>query len=559
MGSTNKVELDIEGMSCEDCALHVEKALQGIPGVKSARVPGWESGRAVLTLSDAVEAGTLEQTVREAGYTATIVEDPVTMDEEQGQSLTPGTEGNDSQDLMVIGAGSAGFAAAIRAAELGFRVTMVEAGTIGGTCVNVGCVPSKTLIRSVEQVHRAGSSPFRGVSTRAERLDWKEVINQKDELVARLRGSKYTDVLSAYPQITYLAGRARLVGGNNVEVDGRTYQPRRIILATGASPWVPSIPGLEGLDYLTSTTAMESTEVPGTLIVVGANAVGLEMAQLFVRAGSDVTLVELEERIAPNEDEEASSSLRTYLVAEGIRVETGFRSERVEKTTIGVVLHGTQQKRSVLIEAERLLVATGRRPNTEGLGLEPAGIQTGPKGEVLVDENLKTSNSSVYAAGDVTGRDMFVYVAAYAGALASDNALGGKRRVYDTAHIPRVIFTDPQMAAAGLTEEQARSFGHEVRVTVLPMAQVPQALAARDMRGMVKLVADRETDRLLGAHIVAPPAGEMIQVAVMALRFGLKIQDLRDTMFPYLTGVEAIKLAALTFEKDIAKLSCCAG
>ena len=502
MGSTKKMELDIQGMSCEDCALH---------------------------------------------------------DEEQGQSFTPGAGGGDSPDLMVIGAGSAGFAAAIRAAELGFRVTMVEAGTIGGTCVNVGCVPSKTLIRSVEQIHRAGSSPFRGVSTRAERLDWKEVINQKDELVARLRGSKYTDVLSAYPQITYLAGRARLVGGNNVEVDGRTCQPHRIILAAGASPWVPPIPGLEVIDYLTSTTAMETAEVPGSLIVVGANAVGLEMAQLFARSGSDVTLVELEERITPNEDEELSALLRTYLEAEGIRVETGFRTERMEKTTIGVVLHGTQKNRSVLIEAERLLVATGRRPNTEGLGLEQAGVQTGPKGEVLVDENLKTSNPSVYAAGDVTGRDMFVYVAAYAGALASDNSIGGKSRVYDTAHIPRVIFTDPQMATTGMTEEQAQASGREVRITVLPMDQVPQALAARDTRGMVKLVADRDTGRLLGAHIVAPPAGEMIQVAVMALRFGLKVQDLSDTMFPYLTSVEAIKLATLTFEKDIAKLSCCAG
>jgi pyruvate/2-oxoglutarate dehydrogenase complex dihydrolipoamide dehydrogenase (E3) component len=212
------------------------------------------------------------------------------------------------------------------------------------------------------------------------------------------------------------------------------------------------------------------------LIVLGASAVGLEMAQLFARAGSDVTLVELEERIAPNEDEEVSALLRTYLEAEGIRADTGFRTERVKKTTIGVILHGTQKKRSVLIEAERLLVATGRRPNTEGLGLE-----------------------------------------------------------------------------------QARASGREVRVTVLPMDQVPQALAARDMRGMVKLVADRDTDRLLGAHIVAPLAGEMIQVAVMALRFGLKVQNLRDTMFPYLTGVEAIKLAALTFKKDIAKLSCCAG
>jgi len=559
MGSENKVELDVRGMSCKDCALHVEKALQGIPGVKSARVPGWKSRRAEVNLSTAVERGVLEQAVQRAGYTAAVREHSASVGEKDPRTLTSGARGGNSPDLMVIGAGSAGFAAAIRAAELEYSVTMVEAGTIGGTCVNVGCVPSKTLIRSVEQFHRAGHSFFRGVSTRAGRLDWTEVINQKNELITRLRGSKYTAVLSAYPQITYLEGRARLGAGNSVEVEGRTYQPQRIILATGASSLVPPIAGLQDLDYLTSTTAMEMTSVPGALIVMGANAVGLEMAQLFSRAGSNVTLVELEERIAPSEDEELSASLRTYLEAEGIRIETGVRSERVEKTPSGMVLHGMQANRKLVLEAERLLVATGRRPNTEGLGLEQAGVQTGSKGEVLVDDNLRTGNPSVYAAGDVTGKNMFVYVAARAGALAADNALDGKSRVFDTAHIPRVIFTDPQVASAGLTEEKARASGHEVGATVLPMDQVPQALAARDTRGMVKLVSDRDTDRLLGAHIVAPLAGEMIQVAVLALRFGLKVQDLRDTMFPYLTGVEAIKLATITFEKDIAKLSCCAG
>jgi mercuric reductase len=461
--------------------------------------------------------------------------------------------------LVVIGAGSAGFAASIRAEESGFRVTIVEAGTVGGTCVNVGCVPSKTLIRSMKQFHQAGSSPFRGVTTRAEALDWSKVIQQKDELVARLRTGKYTNVLAAYPNISYLAGSARLAGGNIVEVDGRKFTPQRIILATGASPWVPPIPGLERVDYLTSTTAMQTSAVPGSLIVLGANAVGLEMAQLFARAGSNVTLVELEERIAPAEDRDVSALLRGYLEAEGIRVLTGFRTMRVEGTASGTVLRGDQEDHETSLEAERLLVATGRKPNTEGLGLERANVRTGRKGEVLVDGTLRTSNPAVYAAGDVAGRDMFVYVAAYAGALAADNALGGKGRAYDTAHIPRVVFTDPQVAATGLTEEQARAAGLTPRATILPMDQVSQALAGRDTRGMVKLVADQDSDRLLGAHILAPLAGEMIQVAVMAVRFGLTVQDLRNTMFPYLTGVEAIKLAALSFEKDIAKLSCCAG
>ncbi|GAB4534870.1 MAG: hypothetical protein Fur0018_24890 [Anaerolineales bacterium] len=211
------------------------------------------------------------------------------------------------------------------------------------------------------------------------------------------------------------------------------------------------------------------------------------------------------------------------------------------------------------MRAEALLVATGRRPNTRGLGLEEAGMEVGKRGEVLVDETLRTSNPDVYAAGDVTGRDMFVYVAAYAGGLAAENALTGAAGRYDTAYIPRVTFTDPAVASAGLTEAQAREQGYAFKVSELPMKHVPRALAARDTRGLIKLVADAATDKLLGAHILAPEAGEMIQVAVLALKLGLTTADLRATIFPYLTNVEGLKLAALGFEKDVSQLSCCAG
>jgi mercuric reductase len=193
------------------------------------------------------------------------------------------------------------------------------------------------------------------------------------------------------------------------------------------------------------------------------------------------------------------------------------------------------------------------------MGLEEAGVKLGQRGEILVDERLQTNNPNVYAAGDVTGQDMFVYVAAYGGGLAAENALTEAGRVYDASYIPRITFTDPQIASAGLTEEQARQQGYDVRVSSLPMTYVPRALAARDTRGLIKLVADAQTDRLLGAHILAPEAGEMIQTAVLAVRFGITLKQLRETMFPYLTNVEGLKLAALAFEKDVAMLSCCAG
>ncbi len=554
---TQKVELKIEGMTCNSCAAHVEEALKSIPGVEKAEVPGWESGRARVVLSLNIDPAVLEAAVTRAGYRAQISEDASRVLE---ASEVPAT-------LMVIGGGSAGFAAAIRGAELGYQVTLVNAGEIGGTCVNVGCVPSKALIRAMEHYHRAGMHPFRGVQTAKGALNWAQVVAHKDELVAELRQAKYRDVLAAYPAVTYLEGRARLrrrVSGDAegreglpvVEIDDEIHAPDKIIIATGASPWVPPVSGLAGVPYLTSTTAMELRVLPRSLVVLGANAVGLEQAQIFARAGVAVTLVERLPRLAPFEDESISAALQETLEAEGIRVATGFETRSVAQNAGSVVLLAADGRR---ISGERLLVAAGRRPNTRDMGLEETGVELGPRGEILVDETLCTSLPGVYAAGDVTGRDMFVYVAAYAGGLAAENALTGSGKRYETAYIPRLIFTDPQVASAGLTEAQARQQGYAVKTSLLPMKHVPRALAARDTRGLVKLVADALTDKLLGAHILAPEAGEMIQVAALALKLGLTVAELRGVIFPYLTNVEALKLAVLGFEKDVEKLSCCAG
>ena len=272
-----------------------------------------------------------------------------------------------------------------------------------------------------------------------------------------------------------------------------------------------------------------------------------------------MTVLEVLSRIAPFEDEAISAALAGHLEEEGVRVAPNFRTAKVEWRDGHHILTGTKNDDEVVFEAEQLLVATGRRPNTAGLGLEAAGVRLGPRGEILANNFLQTHNPFVYAAGDVTGRDMFVYVAAYSGQLAAENALTSAGQVYDAGYIPRITFTDPQIASAGLTEAQAREQGYEVRVSSLPMVHVPRALAARDPRGLIKLVVNAATDQLLGAHILAPEAGEMIQTAVLAIRFGLTVRQLRETMFPYLTNAEGLKLAMLAFEKDVAKLSCCAG
>jgi mercuric reductase len=559
MSQVDTLKLEVQGMTCNSCALHVEKALKKVPGVRKVEVPGWKSGRASVLLEEQVDSQALIESVRQAGYNAEVKTRLPVIERQVADQPVRSQSEDDRFDLMVIGAGSAGFAAAIKAAELGYRVAMVEDGTIGGTCVNVGCVPSKTLIRAMEQYHLAGTHRFKGVETAAGRLVWPVVIDQKNRLVEEMRQSKYVDVLAAYPEVSYLQGRAHLTGGNSVEIDGKTYHPGKILIATGAQSWAPPISGLEDSGYLTSTTAMELKDLPRSMIVVGANAVGLELAQIFSRAGSHVTVLELLPRIAPFEDEEIGDALVGYLEEEGLMIFTGFQTSRVRKSEGQFILIGLKDGQEMVFDAEQLLVATGRRPNTRGLGLEEAGVALGPRGEIQVDEHLQTSNPDVYAAGDVTGLDMFVYVAAYGGALAAENALTGAGRVYDASCIPRITFTDPQIASAGLTVEQARQQDYAVEASTLPMSFVPRALAARDTRGLIKLVADAATDRLLGAHILAPEAGEMIQTAVLAIRFGITLTQLRETMFPYLTNVEGVKLAAVAFEKDIALLSCCAG
>jgi len=549
-----RLELDVRGMTCESCALHVEKALGAVTGVKDVRVPGWKSARATAEVEPEGTADDLAAAVRGSGYS-------VSVRSRKPLKATPSRAepGNGVFDLMVIGAGSAGFAAAIKAAELGKLVALVGMGTIGGTCVNVGCIPSKTLIRAVETLHVAGQARFRGVHTIPGRISWPEVVSHKDELVNEMRQEKYIGVLSAYPEITYLEGRAQLSGGNRVEVDGLAYAPGKIVLATGAQPWAPSIPGLAQAGYLDSTSALELKELPKSMIVLGGNAVGLELAQTFARAGTYVTVLEVLPSILPFEDEEIGSALTRYLEGEGLRIVPGFKTASVARQNGRYVLRGVKNEGEVTFDAEQLLVATGRRANSADMGLEEAGVHLGARGEVLVNDLLQTHNPFVYAAGDVTGRDMFVYVASYSGGLAAENALTSAGKVYDASYIPRITFTDPQVASAGLTEAAARGQGRDVRVSVVAMAHVPRAQAARDTRGLVKLVADAQTDHLVGAHVLAPEAGEMIQTAVLAIRFGIRVGDLRRTMFPYLTNAEGLKLAALAFEKDISKLSCCAG
>lgn len=469
-----------------------------------------------------------------------------------------GGTGNGAYDLTVIGAGSAGFSAAITAAEQGARVALIGHGTIGGTCVNTGCVPSKTLIRAAEALHQVeAASRFAGLDGQARLENWRAVLRQKDELVAALRKAKYLDLLPGYNTVAYLEGRARLANGG-MTVDGAPLQADKVIVTTGASPSLPPIPGIDAVPYLTSTTALELEELPRSLLVLGGGYIGCELGQMFARMGVEVTIVDIVPILSAGEPE-VSRALAGYFRDEGITLHENVKTRAIRRTEHGVVLDVSSDGRDETIEAQQVLVTTGRRPNTAGLGLEEAGVKLLPNGGIQVDEQMRTTRAGVYAAGDVTGRDMFVYMAAYGAKIAAKNALNGDGLRYDTTAMPAVVFTEPQVAGVGLTEAQAREAGHDVKTSVLPLDQVPRALAARDTRGLIKLVADAGTDKLLGAHILAPEGADSIQTAALAIKHGLTGAELAETIFPYLTTVEGLKLAAQAFEKDVAKLSCCAG
>ncbi len=463
-------------------------------------------------------------------------------------------------DLAVIGAGSAGFSAAITAADSGARVALIGYGTIGGTCVNVGCVPSKTMIRAVETLHQARTAArFDGIRGRLNITDWAALVAQKQALVDELRQAKYQDVLPNYPNITYMPGRASFTSNTSLTVAKHQLTVTNTIIATGSRPHIPQVNGLDRVGWIDSTAALELTTLPTSMTVMGAGYIGVELAQMFARAGAKTTLV-TRSRLLPGAEPEISDELTKLLTAEGINILPGLSYSSVEKATDGITLNATNTNGDTLkITSEQLLLTTGRIPNSETLNLEQTDVKTTPTGAIRINDKMATSAANIYAAGDVTGRDQFVYMAAYGARIAAQQALGLSGETYDNSAMPAVVFSDPQVASVGLTEAQAQQAGHETATSLLPLQHLPRALAARDTRGLIKLVADRKTKRLLGAHILAPEGADSIQTATMALKSGMTYEQLGATIFPYLTTVEGLKLAAQTFEKDVAKLSCCAG
>jgi len=468
-------------------------------------------------------------------------------------------EGDGKLHVAVIGSGGAAFAGALRAADEGASVTMIEAGTLGGTCVNVGCVPSKIMIRGAHFAHALAHHPFPGIARHAPSVDRAALVAQQQGRVEQLRRAKYEDILRGRSdRIRLLRGAARFENARTISVSlaaggSESVQADRVLIATGASPAIPDVPGLGETPYWSSTEALVAEALPAHLIVYGGSVVALELAQAFLRLGSKVTLV-ARSTLLSREDPAIGTELRRVLEAEGMRVLT--------HTTLASVRHESNrfhvQAGRQALTGDRLLVATGRRANTIALGLERAGVRTDDSGAIVVDERMRTSAEHVYAAGDCTQLPEHVYVAAAGGTRAALNMTGGDAAL-DLSVMPAVVFTDPQVATVGLSDTQAQRRGIEAESRTLAFGHVPRALANFDERGFIKLVAEKAGGRLLGAQIVAEQAGEVIQTAALAMRAGMTVSELGAQLFPYLTMAEGIKLCAQTFTQDVKQLSCCAG
>jgi len=540
-------KLKIDGMTCPNCVEEIEKNLNAYEGVEIQ--VSYSESIANLTVKSNLSLKYLIKKIKDQGYKV------FEFNRQTGQQL----------HVAIIGSGSAAFACALRAVEHGAKVTIVECKPIiGGTCVNSGCIPSKIMIRASQIIHWQKNHPFSGIKNQKPVINRKEMLIQQQERVGELRAAKYESILETNPNISLVKGTARFKNTQTLIIDQERgafteIKADRFLIATGASSNIPQISGLAKTPYWTSTEALLSEKVPDHLIVIGSSIVALELAQAYLRLGSKVTLL-ARHTLLLSQDPDIGLELHNILEAEGMVIQTQTQAETVNYKkglfSSGKFMIETNQGQS--IEADHLLIAAGRSPNTQGLALNQVGIDTSQNGAIIIDDHMRTNVEHIYAAGDCSTQPQYVYVAAAAGNRAAINMTGGSASI-DLSVMPVVMFTEPQMATVGMTVAEASQ--HKIRTDSrrLSLQDVPRSLVNFETRGFIKLVIEEQTRCLIGAQILAPEAGEMIQTAALAIFHRMTIEELAGQLFPYLTMVEGIKLCAQTFSKDIKALSCCAG
>ena len=564
-----KMKINVEGMTCEHCVTSLNKAVNKVKGVVKVDTSLAKKESLILAADD-IKVEDIKKSIENAGYKPLSHE---TVNVSETELEKSGTEtGNAAEkkhnydyDLIVIGGGSAAFSAAIKFADEGKKVCVIENWIIGGTCLNRGCVPSKHLLEAARIYYEPLSNKFKGIETKQARIDVKELIKVKTELLDSLREMKYYNVLKGYGNITFIEGRGSFASKNSVKVvpndknkESFNITSEKFIIATGSKNQIINIEGLEDAGYITNEEILKLDYLPETLLILGTRAVSLEFAQMFRRFGSKVAVIGRSGRILLNEEPEISESLIEILKKEGIEFLLNSKINRLYKENGKKFAEIKTETGIKTVSFDEFLMATGVIGNTEGLNLEAVGVETDEDGFVKVDDELKTANPDIYACGDVTGLTRLVTTAAYDGKIAAENMLHMKHLKVDYSAVAHTIFTDPEVSSVGLTEEAAVKKGYDVIKTVFPVEYVPKARSIFKTDGVIKMIADKKTGRVLGVHMVAHNSSETIQQASVYLQNGYNIQQIGEEIGVYPTMAEGLKLAAQTFTKDISKLSCCA-
>jgi mercuric reductase len=483
-------------------------------------------------------------------------------------------------DLVIIGNGAAAFAAAIRADELKKKTLLIQVGTVGGTCVNVGCVPSKRMLTAGEIIKSSVEHDLgrRTIESHKENFNFQNLFKSKDQMVSVLRREKYEDVLKGLSKnVDVYKGRGWFVSKDLVRVtathsrnddNDKIIAGKSFLIATGASPKIPRFEGIDEAGYWTNVEALSPPFRPKSLIVIGGRALGLEFAQMYSRLGTKVTLLQRSKSIIPDEEPEIAQALTHYLTEDGIRIETSVdiksvsqsvshRQRKGKKFAKITTVEGDVNGKPTKFRAEAVLLATGRTPNSHEIGLEELGIKTRDDGAIIIDDEMRTNIPNIYAAGDVAGEPMLEALAAREGTKAAENALTDSHKKIDLGTVPRAIFTDPQFASVGLSEREAIERGYECNCRVLNFSDVAKSRIIGNTRGVIKMVVDNKTLSVLGIHILCPNAADLITEAALIIKNKYSVEDVVDTIHVFPTLSEAIKIVAQSFFRDAGATSCC--
>ena len=469
----------------------------------------------------------------------------------------------DRQALVIVGGGAAAFAAGTKASDLGRTAVMVNTGLpIGGTCVNVGCMPTKNLLTVGDELYYGQHPRFRALQNgHKPDFDFAAAIAEKDEVVASARQGNYINVVDSMEHVTYMEGRARFISTDEVVVnDDRVIRGGKFIIAVGASTRPLPVKGIDAVGWHSNRSIMDLDEAPESLLIIGAGPEGLEFAQMFAHFGTEVTVVVARgHTILRREEPEVVEEILRCLKEEGIRFVTDVTIDQVEDRNGIKVVTVVSDGRAEELTAQELLLATGIRANTADLGLAEAGVRMDERGFIEVDEHYQTDNENMYAAGDCIGRMPLETVAAKEGAMATENALSGSQLSINYDHVPHAVFTNPQVASVGLTEEEEMRRFNACACRTIYMDSVPKADATKETRGVFKMAIHPSNSKILGVHIVSPHAADLIHEATLAVKFGLTVDDIIDTVHVFPTLSEGIKRVAQAFTRDINTMACCVG